>query len=51
MEGFRLNPYKIQLVQELKPVDHRLRRAFVAWILQQLAAEQFSFSLYFNAQR
>lgn len=31
-----LKSYKIQLVQELKPVDLRLRRVFSAWALEQL---------------
>lgn len=31
-----LVPYKIQLTQELKPQDHRLRRTFAEWSLSQL---------------
>lgn len=36
-----LHPYKIQQVQEFKLVDHRLRRGFGAWILEQLAVDPF----------
>jgi len=31
-----LHPYKIQLTQELKVNDHRQRRVFVDWVLEQL---------------
>ena len=31
-----LHPYKIQLTQELKPLDHQKRRMFVYWAEQQL---------------
>lgn len=34
-----LHPYKIKLTQELKPLDHRKRREFVAWTLEQLGVE------------
>lgn len=30
-----LHPYKIQLTQELKPQDHRSRRAYADWVLEQ----------------
>lgn len=36
-----LVPYKIQLVQELKPHDHRLRREFSDWSLNQLNEDPF----------
>lgn len=32
-----LKAYKIQLTQELKPADHRQRRIFVDWVLQNKA--------------
>jgi len=31
-----LHPYKIQLIQELKVNDHRQRRVFADWVLEQL---------------
>jgi len=31
-----LGPYKIQLTQELKINDHRQRRVFADWVLEQL---------------
>jgi len=31
-----LHPYKIQLTQELKVNDHRQRRVFADWVLEQL---------------
>lgn len=31
-----LHPYKVQLSQELKPNDHRLRREFASWALEHL---------------
>lgn len=31
-----LHPYKVQLRQELKITDHRIRRAFAGWALNQL---------------
>ena len=34
-----LHPYKIQLVQELKPRDHDMRRSFADWALEQLATD------------
>ena len=34
-----LHPYKIQLVQELKPRDHYMRRSFADWALEQLATD------------
>lgn len=34
-----LHPYKIQLVQELKPQDHGMRRTFADWALEQLEAD------------
>lgn len=34
-----LHPYKFQLIQELKMVDHRLRWGFCCWILEQLVAD------------
>lgn len=34
-----LHPYKIQLTQELKINDHRQRRAFADWALEQLEAD------------
>lgn len=34
-----LHPYKIQLVQQLKPMDHRLRRTFGEWAENQLEVE------------
>ncbi|MBZ5797318.1 hypothetical protein K8353_45605, partial [Burkholderia contaminans] len=36
-----LYPYKIQLVQELKPNDHRCRRDFAAWALEHLTEDPF----------
>lgn len=36
-----LHPYKIQLVQELKQHDHRFRRGFAAWALEQLTEDPF----------
>lgn len=35
-----LHPYKIQLTQELKANDHRQRREFAQWAVDQLAADQ-----------
>lgn len=34
-----LHPYKVQLTQELKPNDHRQRRAFAEWALEQLEVD------------
>ena len=34
--GLGLHPYKIQLTQELKVNDHRQRRVFADWVLEQL---------------
>lgn len=34
-----LHPYKIQLTQELKPIDHFQRRRFVNWMLEQRAVD------------
>jgi len=34
-----LHLYKIQLAQELKPIDHRQRREFVEWLLLQQNAD------------
>ena len=31
-----LHPYKIVLTQELKPLDHRKRREFADFVLEQL---------------
>lgn len=36
-----LHPYKIQLVQELKPNDHRCRRNFAAWAIEHLTEDPF----------
>lgn len=36
-----LKAYKIQLVQELKPADLRLRREFGQWALEQLAIDPY----------
>src|ERR1700729_1872081 len=38
-EDLNLHPYKIVLTQELKPLDHRRRRAFSAWSLEQLETD------------
>ena len=38
-----LDPYKIELTQELKPLDQQKRRMFVNWAEQQLFIEK-SFS-------
>jgi len=35
-----LRAYKIQLVQELKPLDHGARRTFGEWAEEQIAADQ-----------
>lgn len=32
--------YKVQITQELKPNDHRQRRVFADWALEQLAANR-----------
>jgi len=34
-----LHPYKIQLTQELKVNDHRQRRVFADWVLEQLEVD------------
>ena len=34
-----LHPYKIQLTQELKITDHRQRREFADWVLEQLETD------------
>lgn len=34
-----LHPYKVQLTQELKPNDHRQRREFAEWALEQLEVD------------
>jgi len=34
--GLGLHSYKIQLIQELKVNDHRQRRVFTDWVLEQL---------------
>ena len=34
-----LHPYKVQLTQELKPNDHRLRREFANWALEHLEGD------------
>ena len=36
-----LHPYKIQLVQELKPRDHHMRRCFADWAQEQLETDPF----------
>lgn len=40
-KDLHLLPYKIQLVQELKPDDHRLRREFADWAHNQLEVDPF----------
>lgn len=35
----KLHPYKVVLTQELKPNDHRLRRFFAEWALEQLEVD------------
>ena len=50
-----LHPYKIQLTQELKPADHRQRREFANWVLENKAIDNdfckkiiFSDEVYFH---
>lgn len=39
-KDLNLHPYKIVLTQELKPLDHRRRREFAAWSLEQLERDR-----------
>lgn len=41
LKDLGLHPYKIQLMQELKPADHALRRGFAAWALKKLTEDPF----------
>ena len=35
--NLQLHPYKVQLTQQLKPVDHSIRRKYMEWVLEQQA--------------
>jgi len=39
--NLHLNPYKIQLAQELKPNDYLLHSTFINWLLYQLKKDQW----------
>jgi len=43
-----MKPYKIQLVQELKPHDHPVRLRFVQWAEQRLVEEHFYRKIIFS---
>lgn len=48
-KDLHLRAYKIQLVQELKPADHSLRRTFADWILESQAGDaQFCKKIIFS---
>jgi len=36
-----MKPYKIQLVQELKPHDHLMRFRFAQWVEQRLVEDEY----------
>jgi len=36
-----MKPYKIQLVQELKPHDHPMRFRFAQWVEQRLVEDEY----------
>ncbi|EFN63948.1 hypothetical protein EAG_14216, partial [Camponotus floridanus] len=43
------HPYKVQLTQELKPVDHGMRRKYADWVLEQQAVDgDFSTKIFFS---
>ncbi|XP_060863526.1 uncharacterized protein LOC132940116 [Metopolophium dirhodum] len=39
-KDLHMHAYKIQFVQQLKPVDHQKRRQFCEWIEERLAVEE-----------
>lgn len=44
-----LHPYKVQLTQYLKPSDHRSRRTYADWVLEQQATNaDFSNKIFFS---
>ena len=44
-----LHPYKVQLMQQLKPTDHSQRRRYVEWVLEQQAVDgNFSNKIFFS---
>lgn len=44
-----LHPYEVQLVQELKPRDHLMRRQFADWVIEQETADPvFSNKIFFS---
>lgn len=44
-----LHPYKVQLTQQLKPTDHRMRRIFVEWMQEHHQADAgFSSKIIFS---
>ena len=36
-----MTPYKVQLVQELKPIDHPMRFRFARWICDRLTEDAY----------
>ena len=41
-KDLRMTPYKVQLVQELKPIDHPMRFRFAKWACDRLTDADFA---------